>query len=246
MADSANRNQEQALATAAASEEATSNVESVAYGAEEIARSIEHITERVANSATATSQAAQEAKAITGAVENLSASIAEISNFSKLIRSIAEQTNLLALNATIEAARAGQAGRGFAVVAQEVKDLATQAGNATEEITRQISSIEATTSRCTDTMKAIAATILQLNGIANEVAGAMHQQESVTREIAGNATAAAKGTRDVSSNINEVSTTAVKTGKVASAVLIAAAQLSEQSQSLRREVERYLSQIRAA
>ena len=246
MASSANQNQEQAISTAAASEEATSNVENVAAGAEEIARSIKHITQRVANSATVTNQAAEEARAITGAVESLSASVAEIGSFSKFIRDIAEQTNLLALNAAIEAARAGQAGRGFAVVAQEVKDLAAQAGNATGEITRQILSIEETTARCTNTMERIAATILQLNGIANEVACAMHQQDTVTREIAESSAAAAQGTREVSLHINEVSTTASKTGEVANTVLTAAVQLSEQSQLLRHEVEHYLSQIRAA
>ena len=246
MADTASRNQEQALTTAAASQQATANVENVASGAEEIARSIEHIAERVANSATVASQAADQAQAIMGAVEGLSASVTEISEFSKLIRNIADQTNLLALNATIEAARAGNAGRGFAVVAQEVKGLAAQAGNATERITRQISTIEATTSQSIQTMKTIAATILQLNDLANDVASSVREQDAVTQEIARNASAAAKGTRDVSSNINEVSTTAVKAGQVANTVLTAATQLAEQSHLLRGEVERYLSQIRAA
>jgi methyl-accepting chemotaxis protein len=246
MADTASRNQQQARATAAASQEATANVESVAAGAEEIARSIEHIAERVANSADVASHAADQAQAITDAVEGLSASVSEISEFSKLIRNIADQTNLLALNATIEAARAGEAGRGFAVVAQEVKGLAAQAANATEQITRQISTIEATTSQSIQTMKSIATTILKLNALANDVASAVRDQDAVTQEIARNASAAAKGTQDVSSNIDVVSTTAAETGQVASTVLTAAAQLAEQSHLLRGEVERYLSQVRAA
>ena len=97
-----------ALATAAASEQATTNVGIVATAAEEIAQSIEHIAARVANSATIASQATGEAKAITDAVESLSASVDEIGEVSNLISSIAAQTNLLALNATIEAARAGE------------------------------------------------------------------------------------------------------------------------------------------
>jgi methyl-accepting chemotaxis protein len=246
MANSAGRNQEQALATAAASEQATTNVSIVATAAEEIAQSIEHIAARVANSANVATQATDEAKAITEAVESLSASVDEIGEVSDLISSIAAQTNLLALNATIEAARAGEAGRGFAVVAQEVKGLAGQTAKATEEITRHIVSIEQTTERSVNAIKKIAITIGQLSEVANDVAVGMRQQDAVTQEIARNAGAAAKGTRDVSENITEVSNSAIKTGQIASTVLTAAAELADQSHLLRREVERYLAQLRVA
>jgi methyl-accepting chemotaxis protein len=246
MANSASRNQEQALATAAASEQATTNVGIVATAAEEIAQSIEHIAARVANSANVATQATDEAKAITEAVGSLSASVDEIGEVSDLISSIAAQTNLLALNATIEAARAGEAGRGFAVVAQEVKGLASQTAKATEEITRHIISIEQTTERSVHAIKKIATTIEQLSEVANDVAVGMRQQDAVTQEIARNAGAAAKGTRDVAENITQVSNSAIKTGQVASTVLTAAAELSDQSHHLRREVERYLEQLRVA
>jgi methyl-accepting chemotaxis protein len=74
----------------------------------------------------------------------------------------------------------------------------------------------------------------------------MRQQDAVTQEIARNAGAAAKGTRDVSENITEVSNSAIKTGEIASTVLRAAAELADQSHLLRREVERYLAQLRVA
>ena len=246
MATSAGRNQAQALATAAASEQATTNVGIVATAAEEIAQSIEHIAARVANSANVATQATDQAKAITEAVESLSTSVDEIGEVSDLISSIAAQTNLLALNATIEAARAGEAGRGVAVVAQEVKGLAGQTAKATEEITRHIVSIEETTERSVHAIKKIATTIEQLSEVANDVSVGMRQQDAVTQEIARNAGAAAKGTRDVSQNITEVSNSAIKTGQIASTVLTAAAELADQSHLLRREVERYLAQLRVA
>ena len=89
--------------------------------------------------------------AVTNAnVTKLGESSAEIGNVVKLIASIAEQTNLLALNATIEAARAGEAGKGFAVVANEVKELATETGKATEEISAKIQAVQGETESAVD------------------------------------------------------------------------------------------------
>jgi methyl-accepting chemotaxis protein len=246
MAQAASLNQMQAVSTAAASEEAAANVKNVAAAAEEIAMSVEQISAQVRDSASVARQAASEAQLITSAVESLADAVGQIGDISKLIRGIAAQTNLLALNATIEAARAGQAGRGFAVVAQEVKGLAAQTGNATEEITRQISSVEATTSRTVLAMKTIAGTIARLDEIASVVAEVVHQQGTVTQEIAHSASGAADGTRDVSKNIDQVSRSATEAGHVANAVLNASGELAERSRMLRGEVERFLVQVRVA
>jgi methyl-accepting chemotaxis protein len=205
MALAAGQNQMQAVTTAAASEQASANVRNVASAAEQIAASVEHISAQVRDSAAVARQAANETQLITSAVESLANAVDEIGDISKLIRSIAAQTNLLALNATIEAARAGNAGRGFAVVAQEVKGLAAETEKATEDITRQISSVEATTSRAVLAIKAIAGTIARLDEIAHVVAVAVQQQGVVTQEIASSASGAAEGTSDVSKNIDRVS-----------------------------------------
>jgi methyl-accepting chemotaxis protein len=211
-----------------------------------MAASVEHISAQVGESATIARQAAGEAQLISRAVESLADAVGQIGDISKLIRGVAAQTNLLALNATIEAARAGVAGRGFAVVAQEVKGLAAETEKATEDITRQISSVQATTSQAVLAMKTIAGTIARLDEIANVVAGAIQQQGNVTQEIARSASGAAEGTRDVSKLVDHVSQAAVQAGDEAKAVLSASGELAARSDMLRGEVERFIVQVRVA
>ncbi|MDF2941632.1 MAG: methyl-accepting chemotaxis sensory transducer [Herbinix sp.] len=75
-------------------------------------------------------------------IEGLEVQTRSIANFVGVINDIASQTNLLSLNASIEAARAGDAGRGFAVVAEEIRKLADQSMNASNQITGIVSAIQ--------------------------------------------------------------------------------------------------------
>lgn len=246
MATRAEQAAQQSGTVAAASEEATSNVGTVASATEEMTASIGEIGRQVAESLQITQQAVNESQRTNAEVEGLAAAAQEIGEVVALISDIASQTNLLALNATIEAARAGEAGKGFAVVASEVKSLATQTAKATEEISSQISGMQAATTSAVEAIRKIGESINNVAEIATVIAAAVEEQGTTTREIANSVQEAAKGTQEVTTHISGVSDAAAETGQVASQVLDAAGQMSKEADRLRDEIEKFLAQVKAA
>ncbi|MHB2205878.1 methyl-accepting chemotaxis protein [Methylobacterium sp. CM6257] len=236
----------QSTTVAAAAEQAASNVNTVAVAAEELGSSVQEIGRQVDGSAELARVAAGEADQTAALVQELSGAVARIGDVIGLISSIASQTNLLALNATIEAARAGVAGRGFAVVASEVKALAEQTARATDEISGQIARVQGVTAEAVGAIGTITARIREINGVATSIAAAVEEQGAATQEIVRNVGQAAEGTGEVTSNIVSVAGAAEETGKAADQVLAEASRLSEQSEYLTAEVERFLETVRAA
>lgn len=246
MAGTAEETSRQAMVVASASEQASANVQTVASATEELSSSIQEIARQVSNSTGIASQAVTETKRTSDTMTALVAAAQQIGDIIKLINEIAGQTNLLALNATIEAARAGDAGKGFAVVASEVKALATQTARATDEIQVKVSEIQAATGGAKSAVEGVEKTIARLNEIAGNIAAAIEQQGAATREISSNVQQAAHGTYEVNNNISGVSQAAAEAGSAATQVLGAAKGLSKEAETLRHEVESFISTVRAA
>jgi methyl-accepting chemotaxis protein len=246
MSEVADSTTSQTDACSNAAQQASSNVQTVAVATEELSASVNEISRQVAQSTAITRRAVDEAAGTNETVGGLADAARRIGEIVDMINGIAAQTNLLALNATIEAARAGDAGKGFAVVASEVKSLAQQTTTATEQISSKIVEMQTATDKVVAAIGGIGSTIDEVNQIAAAIASGIEQQGSATQEIARNVQAAADGAHEVSDAIESIAQATATTGGAAGRVSEAARQLSDQSETLRREIDRFLETVKAA
>lgn len=241
----ANDTENNSSTAAAASEEATTNVNTVAAAAEEMAASITEIARQIGQSSEMTEEAVAQVKNAQTVVEEMESTSNMIAEVVNLINDIAEQTNLLALNATIEAARAGEAGKGFAVVASEVKALANQTANATDEIGTHIEAVQKASSQVGVTVLDIRDAISKTNEVTTAIAAAVEEQDAATTEISRNVQEAAAGSQEVTRVIVDVSAGAGEVKKVATDVSGAAGEVSNNTTRIQTVVDSFLKDIRA-
>ncbi len=166
-------------------------MESVAAGAEELNASVREISEAMTKSRETALGAVDRVTAADAQAQRLSEAAQAMSGIVEMIHSITGQINLLALNATIESARAGEAGRGFAVVASEVKNLATQAKNATDKIAQEIDSLNSISGGVVSSLGTIKQAIHNVSEYVTSTAAAVEEQSTVTSEMSSSMARAA-------------------------------------------------------
>jgi methyl-accepting chemotaxis protein len=237
------RTSERATGAGQTFDETSANVESAAAAADELARSIAEISRQLIHTSNIVGLATGEARATDGEIAGLAAGAQKIGDVVMLIRAIAGQTNLLALNATIEAARAGEAGRGFAVVAAEVKSLAVQTANATEEIANHILGVQDSTTGAVEAIRQIATRMQEIHQYTAALAAAVEQQNAATGEISNNVASAAQGTGHVVEMLGAVTNSASETRGSSQVVREASETVEQAVAALRGEVEDFLTKV---
>jgi len=176
-------------------------------------------------------------------IEDLNNQLKEINNVVRLINEITNQINMLALNAAIEAARAGEHGRGFAVVAGEVKNLATDAKEATAQIDSVIESVQkaslgtvesikSANTEVTSGVESVMSTIEALNSIVEgaehvtgdmgEIAQAIEDQANIANRVVSETEKSTGLAGEVQNGIDEVAALSEETSasveEIASAI----------------------------
>lgn len=243
---SAETMRDRAARSAESSEDAGRDVDSTAAAVEELGQATEEIGRLASDSASATRKAVTEAESTNQAVTGLADAGTKIGEVVGLIEEIAEQTNLLALNATIEAARAGDAGKGFAVVANEVKALANQTSQATENISKLIEDMQKASVGAVGAIRGIGETISTVSGTVEAMEDAIGRQKLATREIHSTMGTVSTKSRDAADSVIKVRGVADESTAAAQDVKGVASELSTHSNELNSRLGGFVKTLRAS
>lgn len=210
----------------------------------EVSHAMSEMTEQVGSMAEScrrelaiSTEADEKARSVRANMERLGASALEIGKVVDLIQSIAKQTNLLALNATIQAASAGAAGKTFVVVADEIKVLAHQTADATEQIRSGVRDMQSNAEVATKSTVGIANSISEMHVISGTIAESVAQQSQTFEAISGHVERADRAATAIAGRVTDV---AGGIGEMTSAVggmSEAAEQSAQQSREIRKAAD---------
>lgn len=187
------------------SENQAEQIISVSAAIDDMASTIQQVSDNAALSATVALQALQNARQGNSAVRDtidgmtrireqtqetakrlkrLGETSQEIGQIVQLIDDIADRTGILALNASIQAAAAGDAGRGFAVVAEEVERLAVRSADATKKIAVLVRAIQGETTESVAAMERNIQEVVGGSKIAHQAGVSLAEIEGVSVKLA--------------------------------------------------------------
>lgn len=192
------------LSVSDSSRDVSNSVDHVSTSIKEINSSLGNISKNCERSIGITSDATSKAKDTNEIITKLNSSSKQIEKIISVINDIADQTNMLALNAAIEAAGAGEAGKGFAVVANEVKELAKQTSEATDEISQQIQTMQINMAEAVKAVETITDVIREISSITSTIASDVSEQTVTAGRIRETVVRASDKVNSISKEIEDV------------------------------------------
>ncbi len=190
----------------ALSETTNQEIQNIASAIEQFSIAIQEIVNYVSETSKGITHIKDHVNFAINKISILDESSRKIGEVIKIIDEIAGQTNLLALNATIEAARAGEAGKSFAVVANEIKELANQTTQATQDIRNTIENIQDEIKGAVSAIHEVDQIVSGVSDISIQMANATEEQSAMVNDIKNNAE---QGAKNMSQVLEEIKSTTV-------------------------------------